>query len=199
MQISAKMVKELRNETGAGMMDCKKALVKAEGDKEKAIKFLREDGIAKAEKKAGRATKNGKIEAYIHHGGKIGVLVQLNCETDFVAGTDEFQNLCKEIAMQVAAAKPEYISPEEIPGDIISKEKEIIRNMTLKEGKPEKIVDRIVEGRMGKFYERICLLEQIYIRDDKLKVKNLITEVVAKVGENIKVDRFVRFSLADEV
>ncbi|MCD4782917.1 MAG: translation elongation factor Ts [Candidatus Eremiobacteraeota bacterium] len=197
MQITAKQVKELRDETGAGMMDCKKALKKAEGDLEKAKKVLREDGIAKAEKKTDRATNNGRIESYIHMGGRIGVLIQLNCETDFVAGTDDFKNLVKELAMQVAASSPDYVSSEDIPTEVVEKEREILKNMTLKEGKPEKIVDKIVDGRINKFFEQICLLEQPYIRDDKQTVRELVKQVVAKVGENIKVVRFARFSLGD--
>ena len=197
MQITASQVKELREETGAGMMDCKKALVKAEGDVEKAKNILREEGIAKAEKKAERATNNGIIESYIHHGGRIGVLVQMNCETDFVANTDDFKNLAKEIAMQIAATRPDYVDVEDVPEEIVSKEKEVLRNLTLKEGKPEKIVDKIVEGRISKFFEGICLMEQAYIREDKKKVREIIKEVIAKVGENIKVIRFVRFSLGD--
>jgi len=197
MEITAEVVKKLREETGAGMMDCKKALTKAEGDLEKAKKFLRESGIAKAEKKTDRATNSGKIEAYIHMGGRIGVLVQLNCETDFVAGTDDFKNLAKEIAMQIAASNPDFLSREDVPEAAINAEKEIIRNITLKEGKPENVVDKIVEGRMDKFFERVCLLDQPYIRDDKMKVKDLITSVVAKCGENIKLVRFSRFSLGD--
>lgn len=197
MNITAQMVKELREETGVGIMDCKKALVKADGDIEKAKKILREEGIAKAEKKADRATKNGRIESYIHMGGRIGVLVQVNCETDFVAKNEEFIKLTKELAMQIAASNPDYISIEDIPEDVLAKEREILRNLTLKEGKPEKIVDKIVEGRLKKFYEQVCLLEQPYIRDDKMKVKDLIKQTIAKIGENIKVVRFARFSLGD--
>lgn len=197
MSISAQLVKELREETGAGMMDCKNALAKAEGDPEKAKKILREEGIAKAEKKTDRATKHGRVDSYIHMGGRIGVLIQVNCETDFVASNEEFTKLTKELAMQVAASSPDYVAPEDVPQDVIDAEKDILRNLTLKEGKPEKVVDKIVEGRISKFFERICLLEQPYIRDDKMKVKDLVTNAVAKIGENIKVVRFVRFSLGD--
>ncbi len=197
MSITATMVKELRDETGAGMMDCKKALSKADGDMEKARKILREDGIAKAEKKTDRATSAGRVDSYIHMGGRIGVLVQVNCETDFVASNDEFIKLCKELAMQIAASNPDFVSRDEVPADVVEKEKEILRNMTLKEGKPEKIVDKIVEGRIEKFFEGICLMEQPYIRDDKMKVRDLVTQAVAKIGENIKVSRFARFSLGD--
>jgi len=197
VSITATMVKELRDETGAGMMDCKKALSKADGDMEKARKILREDGIAKAEKKTDRATSAGRVDSYIHMGGRIGVLVQVNCETDFVASNDEFIKLCKELAMQIAASNPDFVSRDEVPADVVEKEKEILRNMTLKEGKPEKIVDKIVEGRIEKFFEGICLMEQPYIRDDKMKVRDLVTQAVAKIGENIKVSRFARFSLGD--
>lgn len=197
MKIDAAMVKALREETGVGMMTCKKALEKAEGDVEKAKKILREEGIAKAEKKVDRAVNNGRIESYIHMGGRIGVLVQVNCETDFAAGTEDFKNLAKELAMQIAASSPDYVSPEDVPQEVVEKEKDILRNLTLKEGKPENIVDKIVEGRISKFYENICLLEQPYVRDDKMKVKDLITQTIAKVGENMKVTRFVRFSLGD--
>lgn len=197
MNITAEMVKKLREETGVGMMECKKALTKADGDFEKAKIVLREEGIAKAEKKTDRATNNGRVESYIHMGGRIGVLVQVNCETDFVATNEEFIKLTKELAMQVAASNPDYISRENILQEVIEKEREILRNLTIKEGKPEKIIDRIVEGRMEKYYEKVCLMEQPYIRDDKIKVKDLITQAVARLGENIKVIRFARFSLGD--
>lgn len=197
MQITASLVKDLREETGAGMMDCKKALTKANGDVEKAKQILREEGIAKAEKKAERTTDHGVVESYIHHGGKIGAMVQINCETDFVANTDDFKNLAREIAMQIAATRPDYVAIDDVPEEAVNKEKEILRGLTLKEGKPEKMVDKIVEGRISKFYEGICLLEQPYIREDKKKVKDIITEVIAKVGENIKVVRFSRFSLGE--
>jgi elongation factor Ts len=197
MTISAQDVKCLREETGAGMMDCKKALEKACGSIEKAKQILREEGIAKAEKKTDRATNQGIIESYIHMGGRIGVLIQVNCETDFVARNEEFKNLAKELAMQVAASSPDYISRDDVPEEAVEKEKEILRAITLKEGKPENIVDKIVEGRIDKFFERVCLLDQPYVRDDKLKVKDLVTSVVAKLGENMKISRFARFSLGD--
>ncbi len=198
MAITAQMVKELRERTGAGMMECKKALQEANGDIEKAIEILKKKGIAKAEKKASRATKEGLIGSYIHMGGKIGVLVEVNCETDFVARTDEFQALVKDIAMQIAAMNPKYISPEDVPEEVIEKEKAIYREQALESGKPEHVVDRIVEGKMKKFFEEVCLLEQKFIKDDSKKVRDIITEAIAKLGENIKVSRFVRFQIGVE-
>ncbi len=198
MAITAQMVKELRERTGAGMMECKKALQEANGDIEKAIEILKKKGIAKAEKKASRATKEGLIGSYIHMGGKIGVLVEVNCETDFVARTDEFQALVKDIAMQIAAMNPKYISPEDVPEEVIEKEKAIYREQALESGKPEHVVDRIVEGKMKKFFEEVCLLEQRFIKDDSKKVRDIITEAIAKLGENIKVSRFVRFQIGVE-
>jgi elongation factor Ts len=196
-EISAKDVKQLREDTGAGMMDCKKALEKAGGNFEKAKQILREEGIAKAEKRTDKATNQGIIDSYIHMGGRIGVLIQLNCETDFVARNEEFKKLAKELAMQIAATNPDYVSREEVSEEAITKEKEILRNLTLKEGKPENVVDKIVEGRMDKFFERVCLLEMPYIRDDKMKVRDLISQAIGKIGENIKLTRFCRFSLGD--
>ncbi len=198
MAITAQMVKELREKTGAGMMECKKALEEAGGDMEKAIEILKKKGIAKAEKKASRAAKEGIIGSYIHMGGKIGVLVEVNCETDFVARTDEFQQLVKDIAMQIAAMSPKYISVEDVPQEVVEKEKAIYREQALAAGKPEHVVDRIVEGKMQKFYEEVCLLEQRFIKDDSKKVKDIITEAIAKLGENIKVSRFVRFQVGVE-
>ncbi|BAT72423.1 elongation factor Ts [Thermosulfidibacter takaii ABI70S6] len=198
MAITAQMVKELRERTGAGMMECKKALEEANGDMEKAIEILKKKGVAKAEKKASRETKEGLIGSYIHMGGKIGVLVEVNCETDFVARTDEFQNLVKDIAMQIAAMNPKYVSIEDVPQEVIEKEKAIYREQALASGKPEHVVDRIVEGKLQKFFEEVCLLEQRFIKDDSKKVKDVITEVIAKLGENIKVSKFVRFQIGVE-
>lgn len=198
MAITAQMVKELRERTGAGMMECKKALEEAGGDMEKAAEILRKKGIAKAEKKASRSTKEGIIGAYIHMGGKIGVLVEVNCETDFVARTDEFQNLVKDIAMQIAAMNPKYVSREDVPEEVIEKEKAIYREQALASGKPEHVVDRIVEGKLNKFFEEVCLLEQAFIKDDSKKVKDIITEAIAKLGENIRVARFARFQVGVE-
>ncbi len=198
MAITAQMVKELRERTGAGMMDCKKALEEAGGDMEKAMEILKKKGIAKAEKKAAREAKEGIIGSYIHMGGKIGVLVEVNCETDFVARTDEFQQLVKDIAMQIAAMSPKYISVEDVPQEVVEKEKAIYREQALAAGKPEKVVDRIVEGKLQKFFEEVCLLEQRFIKDDSKKVKDVITEAIAKLGENIRVSRFVRFQVGVE-
>ncbi len=195
MNISAKLVKELRERTGAGIMDCKSALQEANGDIEKAIEILKKKGIAKAAKKAGRSANEGLIGTYIHHGGKIGVLIEVNCETDFVAKTDDFKQLVQELAMQVAAVNPLYVKREDIPEEVLEKEKEIYREQALQSGKPEKIIDRIVQGKMEKYFQEVCLLEQTYIRDDKKTVKELIDEKIAKLGENIVVRRFVRFEV----
>jgi elongation factor Ts len=197
--ITAAMVKELRERTGAGMMDCKKALTEMNGDMDKAIEFLREKGLAAAAKKAGRIAAEGLVESYIHGGGRIGVLVEVNCETDFVAKTDEFRQLCRDIAMQIAASKPEFVSREEISADVIAKEKEIIRAQALNEGKPEKVVDKMVEGRIEKYYKEVCLLEQPYIKDPDMTVQDLITEKISKIGENISVRRFVRYQVAEGI
>lgn len=196
--ITADLVKELRERTGAGMMDCKKALIEAGGDIEKAIVYLREHGLAAAAKKAGRVTKEGRIEAYIHPGAKLGVLIEVNCETDFVANTDEYKNLCRELAMQVAASNPKYIKREDVPEEEVEKEAAILRNQALAEGKPEKVIEKIVSGRLEKFYQEVCLLEQPYIRDAEKTVKELLNEYIAKLGENIVVRRFVRFRLGEE-
>jgi len=195
--VSAQQVKELREITGAGMMDCKKALEECSGDIEKAIDFLRKKGITDATKKAGRVAQKGLVEAYIHLGGKIGVLVEVNCETDFVARTDEFKSLTKDIAMQIAAYSPKYVKREEVPAQVIEEEKEIFKNQALNEGKPENVIDRIVEGRIEKYYAEICLLEQPYVRDDKKKVEEVIKEKIALLGENIEVNRFCRFEVGE--
>ena len=196
-EITAKMVKELRDKTGAGMMDCKKALAECDGDVEKALKNLREQGIASAAKKAGRATSEGVIYSYIHPGDKLGVLIEINCETDFVARTDDFRNFAKDIAMQVAAADPRVVSREDITAEIIDAEKEIYRNQALKEGKPEKIVDKIVDGRIEKFYGEACLMEQAFVKDTDRTVSEIVTDTIAKIGENIQIRRFVRFRLGE--
>ena len=195
--VSAQQVKELREITGAGMMDCKKALEECSGDIEKAIDFLRKKGITDATKKAGRVAQEGLVEAYIHLGGKIGVLVEVNCETDFVARTDEFKSLTKDIAMQIAAYSPKYVKREEVPAQVIEEEKEIFKNQALNEGKPENVIDRIVEGRIEKYYAEVCLLEQPYVRDDKKKVEEVIKEKIALLGENIEVNRFCRFEVGE--
>jgi len=197
MEISASVVKELRERTGAGMMDCKSALAEVGGDMEKAIDFLREKGLAKAAKKATRDASDGKVFSYIHTNSKIGVLLELNSETDFVAKTDEFIALGQEISMQIAAAAPQYLKPEDVPQDVLDREKAIYRQQALDEGKPEKLVDRIAEGKVQKFFETSCLLEQPYIRDQDKKVKDLIVACIAKLGENIVVRRFARFAIGE--
>ncbi|MDK2824136.1 MAG: elongation factor Ts [Clostridia bacterium] len=199
MTITAAMVKELRETTGAGMMDCKKALTETNGNMEKAIEYLREKGLAAAAKKAGRIAAEGAVTSYIHMGGKIGVLVEVNCETDFVAKTDRFQELAKNIAMQIAASKPQYVKKEEIPEEVIQKEKEILRAQALNEGKPENIVDKMVEGRIEKYYKEVCLLEQPYIKDSDKTVSQIISEAIAEIGENITVRRFVRYELGEGI
>ena len=198
MNITAQMVKELRDKTGAGMMDCKKALMETGGDEEKAVAWLREKGLAKAQKKAGRATSEGWIGSYIHSNGKIGVLIELKCETDFVAKNEKFLELAKDLAMQVAAANPVCVSPEEVPADLLEKEKAIYFNQAREEGKPENIAAKIVEGRVKKYYKEACLLEQPFIKDDSVSVKDLINNTIAVLGENIQVGRFVRLVLGEE-
>jgi len=197
MAVTASMVKELRETTGAGMMDCKKALVETNGDMEKAVEYLREKGLAAAAKKAGRIATEGMVASYIHMGGKIGVLVEINCETDFVAKTEKFQELAKNIAMQIAASKPEYVKKEEVPEELIQKEKEILKVQALNEGKPEKIVEKMVEGRIKKYFKEVCLLEQPYIKDTDKNVSQLLAESIAEIGENISVRRFVRYELGE--
>ena len=195
MAITAQAVAALREKTGAGMMDCKKALTEAEGNEEKAVQWLREKGIAKQEKREGRAASEGAIGSYVHLGGKIGVMVELNCETDFVARNDEFQALARELAMQVAFSNPKYLTPEEIPADVLEKEREIAANLARNEGKPEAAIPKIVEGRVKKFSEESALLTQAYMRDNKRKVQDLVQDLRAKLGENVQVRRFVRFEV----
>ena len=197
MQISAQMVKELRDTTGAPMMDCKQALAETGGDVEAAIDFLRQKGIATAAKKAGWTTAEGLITSYIHAGGKIGVLLEVNCETDFVARTDDFQQLVKDIAMHVAAADPRFVRREEVTEETLAHEREIFRQQALESGKPENVVDRIVEGKMEKFYSENVLLEQAFVKDPDMSVQDLIGATVGKLGENIQVARFVRFKLGE--
>jgi len=197
--ITAEMVKQLRERTGAGMMDCKKALTETNGDMEKAIEFLRERGIAAAAKKAGRIAAEGLVDAYIHGDGRIGVLVEVNIETDFAAKNEEFRKFVKDIAMQIAAARPEYVRREDVPAEVIEKEKEILRAQALNEGKPEKIVDKMVEGRIEKFYKEVCLLEQPWIKDPDKTIQQLLTEKIATIGENINIRRFVRFERGEGI
>ena len=197
MEVSAAAVKNLREKTGAGMMDCKKALAESGGDLDKAVDYLRQKGLAAASKKASRAASDGAIGAYVHPGGKIGVLVELNCETDFVARTPEFQTLLKDIAMQIAAANPRYIRPEEVPAGDLEKEREIYRRQALESGKPEKVVDKIVDGKIDRFYSEVCLLEQSFIKNPDRKVSEILTDAVARLGENIQVKRFSRYQLGE--
>ena len=192
-------VKELREKTGAGIMDCKKALAECEGDQEKAVDYLRRKGLAAAAKKASQVASEGLVGAYIHPGGKIGVLVELNCVTDFVARTPEFQALLKDVAMQIAAANPRYIRPEDVPPGEIEREREIYRRQALDSGKPEKVAEKIVEGKMERFYSEFCLMEQAFIKDPDRKVGELIQETVARLGENIQVRRFARYHLGEGV
>jgi elongation factor Ts len=196
--ITAEQVNELRKKTGAGIMDCKRALEASEGDLERALVHLRKEGMARADARMSRPTAEGVIASYVHAGGRIGVLVELNCETDFVARTEEFQALARELAMQVAAEDPKYLSPERVPPEVLEKEREIYRAQALKEGKPEKVVERIVEGKLEKFYQQVCLMEQPFIRDDKKTIAQLVKEHIAKLGENILVRRFCRFQLGEE-
>ena len=195
MEIKSNLVKDLRERTGAGMMDCKKALEESAGDVDKAIEFLRIRGLSKAAKKAGRETSEGLVFSYIHPGNRIGVLIEVNCETDFVARTDEFQSLVKNLAMHIAAAAPLGVSRDDIPSDLLAKEKELFRAQALEEGKPAAVVDKIVQGRVEKFYAEAALLDQIYVKDNDKKVGDLVNEAIAKLGENIRVARFARFQL----
>jgi len=195
--ITSEMVKALREKTGAGMMDCKKALEETQGDMEKATEWLRKKGLAAAAKKAGRIAAEGIVDSYIHGGGRIGVLVEVNCETDFVARTPEFRELVHEVAMQIAASNPKYIAREDVPAEVIEKEKEILRAQLAGEKKPAHVLDKIVEGRLEKFYKDFCLLEQPYIRDPNRTVRELIMEKTAKIGEKISVRRFVRYEMGE--
>ncbi|WDZ59858.1 translation elongation factor Ts [Paenibacillus polymyxa] len=197
MAVNASAVKELREKTGAGMLDCKKALEEANGDLTKAVEVLREKGLAAAANKAGRIATEGIVESYIHAGGRIGVLVEVNCETDFVAKTDQFRDFVRDIAMHIAASNPRYVRREEVPQEEIEKEKEILKAQALNEGKPEKIVEKMVEGRIGKFYEEFCLLEQSFIKDPDKTISTLINEKISTIGENISLRRFVRFELGE--
>jgi elongation factor Ts len=197
MEIAAKTVKELRDMTGAGMMDCKKALVESNGDVEKAVNILRRQGLSKAAKKADRSANEGLIYSYIHPGSKLGVLLEINCETDFVARTDDFRVLAKDIAMQIAAANPLVIERGQLDPSLIEKEKEIYRTQALSEGKPEKVIDKIIEGRLMKYYQEVVLLEQPFVKDEDVAVKDLLDNTIAKLGENIVVKRFVRFRMGE--
>lgn len=199
MVINANQVKELREATGAGIMDCKKALEEAQGDVDKAIRILREKGLAGAQKKMGRVAADGIIDSYIHLNNRIGVLIEVNCETDFVARNETFRSMVHDIAMHIAAARPLYISAEDIPEDVLEVEREINRTRALKEGKPEKVVDKMVEGRMKKFYEEICLLDQPFVKDPEITVGEVVRRTIAAVGENIVVRRFSRYQVGEEL
>ncbi|MBW2059316.1 MAG: translation elongation factor Ts [Deltaproteobacteria bacterium] len=195
--VDGNLVKELRQRTGAGIMDCKRALEETEGNLEKAIDRLREKGLARAAKRSGRATREGLVGSYIHAGGRIGVLVEVNCETDFVARTVEFQNLVKDTAMQIAAASPTYVERGQVPAEVIEKERQILRTQAVESGKPEKVIDRIVEGRMEKFFSEVCLLDQPFIRDPDMTFREVLNGVISQVGENISIRRFARFQLGE--
>jgi elongation factor Ts len=195
--ISATLVKQLREKTGAGMMDCKQALTECQGDIDKAVDFLRKKGLATARKRAGRAMSEGTVQSYIHMGGKLGVLVEVNCETDFVAKNEDFIEFAKNIAMHIAASNPLGIRPEDIPEEIVNREKEIYQAQTLELGKPENVVAKIVEGKLNKFYKENCLLNQPYVRDPDLTVEDLLNELIAKIGENITIRRYVRFQTGE--
>jgi len=197
MNINAKLVKELRDKTGAGMMDCKKALTHTDGDLEKAVDYLRKKGIQSASSKFGRTASNGIVTSYIHLNGKVGVLLEINCETDFVAKTPEFNELAKNITLQIAAANPKFVKREEVPEEIINKEKEVYYAQAETLNKPQKVLDSIVEGKINKFYSEICLLDQPYIREPEKKVNQLVLEAIAKLKENIIIRRFVRFQLGE--
>ncbi|MEE9193281.1 MAG: translation elongation factor Ts [Thermodesulfobacteriota bacterium] len=196
-EITAQMVKDLRDRTGAPFLDCKNALNDSDGDIEKALDLLKIKGVAKASKKASRETPEGSITSYIHAGGKIGVLLEINCETDFVARNEEFQQLSREIAMQIAAANPQYVNSGDVPESVVEKEKEVMKAQVIEEGKKPEIADKIVEGKINKFFEEMCLLEQAYIREPKTKISVLIQNAIAKIGENIVVRRFERFQLGE--
>ena len=197
MHIDAKVVKALREKTGAGMMDCKKALTEAEGNEEKAIDILREKGLAAAARRSGRAANQGIIDSYIHMGGKIGVLVEVNCETDFVARNDEFRQFVRNICLQVAATNPLYLKKEEVLESVLDKERQIIKAQALNEGKPEKVIEKIIEGRLEKYYRENCLLEQAFVKDEDQTISGLLTAMIAKIGENIVIKRFTRFEIGE--
>lgn len=196
MAITAAMVKELREKSGAGMMDCKKALTETNGDMDKAVDFLREKGLASVAKKSSRIASEGIVEAYVH-GGRIGVLVEVNSETDFVAKNEEFQNFVKDIAMQIAAVAPKYVSREEVPAEEVEHEKNVLTEQARGENKPEHIIEKMVQGRLEKFYEEICLLDQDFIKDSDKKIRDILNDLIAKIGENIKIRRFVRYEVGE--
>lgn len=197
MEISATMVKELRDKTGAGIMDCKEALSASEGSIEDAVDYLRKKGLQAAEKRSSRATREGVVHSYIHGGGRLGVLVEVNCETDFVARTDDFQELCKDLGMQIAASNPTYVSIEQVPQEAVAKERSILEEQARQSGRPENVIARIVDGRMQKYYQEVCLLEQPFVKDPDRIVNDILRDHIAKLGENISIARFARFVLGD--
>ena len=199
MEISASAVKDLREKTGAGMMDCKKALAEASGDFDKAIEYLRKKGIASASKKAGRTTKEGSVSSYIHGEGRVGVLVEINCETDFVARTEQFKSFVRDVSMHIAAASPQWVRPEEVPADIIAKEKEIAVAQMQASGKPAAVLEKIAEGKIKKFYEDTCLMNQVFVKDPNKTIDQLLKETIAGLGENMTIRRFARFVLGEGV
>lgn len=194
-ELSASSVQALRNKTGAGMMDCKKALVETGGDIEKAVEFLRKKGILAAEKKVGRETKQGSITSYIHAGGKIGVLIEINCETDFVARNENFQNFARDVAMHVAASSPRFLNRQAVPAEVVAKEKEIFMDQARQSGKPENVLAKIVDGKVDKFYQEVCLMEQPFIKNPDVTVEGYLKDIISKLGENMMISRFVRFEL----
>jgi len=198
VEIKASMVKELREMTGAGILDCKEALKATEGDVEKAIDYLRRKGLSAAAKRTGRATQEGLVEAYIHTGGKIGVLVEVDCETDFVAKSQDFKDFVRNLAMHIAATNPFCIRREDLPSEIVEKERDIYREQVLESGKPEKVIDKIIQGRMEKFYKEVCLLEELYVRDPEITIQDLVNQMIAKLGENLAIRRFTRYQLGVE-
>jgi len=197
LEISASLIKELREKTGVGIMDCKAALIESAGDIEKAVGYLRKKGIATAQKRGGRATSQGQVQSYIHAGGKIGVLVEVNCETDFTAKTDDFTMFARDIAMQIAATMPISVDRETVPADILEKERDIYATQARESGKPDKIIDKIVEGKMKKFFSEACLLEQAFVKNPDITIQDLLNEMIAKTGENIVIQRFVRFQVGE--
>ncbi len=199
MQVTAKLVSELRQKTGAGMMDCKKALTEESGDLEKATEFLRKKGLSAASKKAGRTAAEGAVSSYIHAGGKIGVLLEVNCETDFVARNEDFQAFCRDISMHIAAAGPQYVSRDEVPAEQVEKEKEFLANQAKESGKPENIIGKMVEGRIGKYFAEICLMEQQFVKDPDKTIEVLVNEATSKIGEKIVIRRFMRFVLGEGI
>ena len=199
MKISAQMVKELRQATGAGVLEAKKALEKTEGDFDKAVDILREKGAARAAKRAGRDAKEGRVELYTHPGNRVGVILELNCETDFVARNEQFVELAHDLALHIAAMNPQYLNTEDVPQEDLDRETEVLKSQALAEGKPEAIVDKIVTGRINKFYEETCLMEQAFVKDDKIKIKDMITNAISTTGENIKIRRFNRYELGESL